>query len=327
MFPRKTSFSGPDRSQISQLRCTFTSHHENVVACSALDRRRARCLRTDTQRTLTINVIGNIESMEHGDRPMKRRLSLGRTANTVLAPLGIRLERAGIQPGPAYRQPYELDSEFVDGLDRETRKVLNLLDYAKSSGSEYSAKAHEAGYHAIDLNGKAFAGQRRPEQRLAGVPIDFTDAIVLDIGCNQGGMLFQISDRIRHGAGIDYDPRMINAANRVRAYKKTGNLDFYVFDLEREDLRLLDSLVAGGRVDVVMLLSVCMWIGNWRQVIAKCSRLADTLLFETNGSREQQDEQLQFLDQTYERTETVRESSPDDTIQQARGLYVCRKPR
>lgn len=248
-------------------------------------------------------------------------------ANTVLAPLGLTLERAGAQSGPAYRQPYELESGFVDGLDRETRKVLNVLDYTKSSGSQYSAKVFEAGYHAIELNGKTFAGQREPEQRLAGVPIDFSGATVLDIGCNQGGMLFEISDRIRHGAGIDYDPRMINAANRVRAYKKLGNLDFYVFDLEREDLRVLDSFMVGGGVDVVMLLSVCMWIRNWQDVIVKCSRLADTLLFESNGSREQQNEQLRFLERTYETIETVRESSPDDPIQQARGLYVCRKPR
>src|SRR5574337_1044888 len=71
-------------------------------------------------------------------------------------------------------------------------------------------------------------------------------------------MLFSIADRIRSGVGVDYDYKMINVANRIRSYKGTANLDYYVFDLEKENLELLRNFIQSQKVDIVFLLSVCM---------------------------------------------------------------------
>ncbi len=96
-------------------------------------------------------------------------------------------------------------------------------------------------------------------------------------------MLFATKDEIEWGVGIDFDSKMINAANRIRSLRKIENLDFYVFDLDREDLTIIEDFLPDD-VDIVFLLSVCAWIRRWREVIEYCRDLAPHLLFEANGT-------------------------------------------
>jgi SAM-dependent methyltransferase len=244
--------------------------------------------------------------------------------NTALMPLGVKISRIErIRHSAPYQHKYDLAPDALDGLDRDTRRVLNLVNYTKRSATQYSAERYESAYYSIELKGRSFAGQRAPKARLDAVPFDFDGATVLDIGCNQGGMLFALSDRIRHGVGIDYDPRMVNSANRLKSYRGVANVDFYVFDLEREDLAVIQNFLSAQTVDIVLLLSVCMWISNWREVIDKARDMSTHLLFETNGSPAQQLEQEAFLRRTYGGTTLIRDSSPDDQHQKARRLHLC----
>jgi len=222
-----------------------------------------------------------------------------------------------------YHPSFVLTPKDVEGMDRNTRRVLNLINYTKTSNSSYSAQPYENAYHSIELNGVTYAGQRDPKGRFEEVGFDFTNKSVLDIGCNQGGMIFELADKISHGVGIDYDQRMINAANRLRSYRKASNVDFFVFDLETENLNLIDNFLPNQRVDIVFLLSVCMWIKDWHSVIDKALELADHLLFESNGTPEQQDEQEAYLQKTYGTVTMIRDSSPDDERQKSRKLYLC----
>ena len=247
-----------------------------------------------------------------------------RTTNRLLAFLSAGLDRVRLEH-PSNARRHHLNCQDVDGLDCETRKVLNLLDYTKNSGSDYAATTFESAYHTIRLGPHEFAGQRNPWQRLAGVPFTFDGATVLDIGCNQGGMLFCLKDRIREGIGVDYDHRMINAAHGVRAFNSANNLHFYVFDLEKEDLDLLMNFIPSQGVDIVILLSMCMWIRNWRAVIRKAREIAPCLLFETNGAHQQQKDQVSFVRQQFVSVDLIRDSSPDDPGQKARRLYICRR--
>lgn len=248
------------------------------------------------------------------------------TTNRLLASFSARLRRVRLGHSPQYVRRYDLDSQDVGGLDCESRKVLNLLNYTKSSDSDYAARKFESAYHTIRLGEHQFAGQRNPWQRLADVPFEFDGATVFDIGCNQGGMLFCLRDRIREGIGIDYDYRMINAAHRIRAFNSANNLHFYVFDLEKEDLDLLTNFIPSQGIDIVFLLSVCMWIRNWRAVIRKAREIAPCLLFETNGSHQQQNDQVFFLREQFASVDLIRDSSPDDPGQKARRLYICPNP-
>ncbi|NQX90246.1 MAG: methyltransferase [Halioglobus sp.] len=202
-------------------------------------------------------------------------------------------------------------------------QVLNVLNYTKHSGQTYSADQFPAGYHTLRLFSQEIRGQRDPKARLAVTPINFVDISVLDVGCNQGGMLFEVADSIRWGVGLDYDSNMVNAATKINFQRSENNLSFYKFDLEKDPLDLIQDFLPEGRVDMVFLLSVCMWIRNWQEVIACLAYISDSMLFESNGSNAQQDEQAVFLKQIYGKVELIAGDSPDDPSQKNRRLYLC----
>lgn len=207
--------------------------------------------------------------------------------------------------------------------DRSFRQVQNLLNYTKISGSSYSAYRYPAGYHSIEINGHRLQGQRDPVKRLEEVPIDFRGKTILDIGCNQGGMLFQLDGLVKWGVGIDYDSRMINAANRIKSLRKISTLNFYIFDLEKEPLNLIEDLIPESKVDVIFLLSVCMWLENWREVVEFGCKISNSMVFETNGSDEQQLAQEGHLRKLYENVLLLTKSSEDDPKQKRRKLFCC----
>lgn len=255
---------------------------------------------------------------------MRRLVFLAKRAvNGILRPLDLRLERVEAKRPRTQVHRLDLAPVQMDGMDADTRRVLNLLNYTKSSGSPYSADGFQAGYHSTTVGGRRFIGQRSPSERLSGVPFDFKGKTVLDIGCNQGGMLFELSEKIEAGVGIDFDSRMINAANRLRAHNGNSNIDFYVFDLEREDLGYIEDFLASSRVDIVFLLSICMWIKNWREVVDFASSISDHILFESNGSLAQLEEQEDHLVACFRDVRRLAEFSNDDPNQKQRKLYLC----
>lgn len=215
--------------------------------------------------------------------------------------------------------------ELGDGAeaDFQMTQIQNVLNYTKTSGSSYSAQEFPAAYHSIDINGRKLKGQRDPGARFRTVPFDFTGKTVLDLGCNQGGMLFQVRDRVSHGVGVDFDSRMINAANRIKDTVRSTNLSFYVLNLEQENLNLIRDFIAGKRVDVVFLLSVCMWLKNWKDVMRFAADVGEAMLFESNGSAEQQAEQIAFLKELYPYATALTGSSEDDPKKKERRLYFA----
>jgi SAM-dependent methyltransferase len=216
----------------------------------------------------------------------------------------------------------DLETPATD-LNRPLRQILNVLNYTKTSDKAYNGEDFPAGYHSIDISGFKLAGQRDPKKRLDLAPIDFTGKTVLDIGCNQGGMLFSIADKISHGIGIDFDSRLINAANKISSYRNDQNLDFYVFNLETDNLDLIRDFIPAKKVDVAFLLAVCVWIKNWKEVIDLTSKISKNLLFESNGSKDFQKEQVEYLRTQYSNVQLLSESSQDDQRDKSRKLYFC----
>jgi len=205
----------------------------------------------------------------------------------------------------------------------ELIRVMNLLIYTKKSNVSYSGGEFNTGYHTFDIDGHQFKGQRNPKMRLEDIPFSFDNLSVLDIGCNQGGMLYELSNRIKFGVGVDYDSRMINVANKMKSHCKLNNLDYFVFDLEKENLDYLSDFLPEDKVDVVFLLSICMWIENWREVVAKIPTISRKLIFESNGKPEQQQEQIDELKKHYKTVQLIREKSTDDPSQKNRQLFYC----
>ncbi len=220
-----------------------------------------------------------------------------------------------------------LDTDNCANADeRVFRQIQNVLDFTKTSNSYYSAEQFPAGYHTININGRQIPGQRDPSRRLASVPIDFHGKSVLDLGCNQGGMIHQIRSLIKWGVGIDYDPRMINAANRIKNVNASENISFYIVDLQSEPLELISDFMPDRKADICFLLSVCMWLKNWQQVIDFAHSKSNSMLFETNGSPLQQDQQIKYLKAKYSVTSIVSEMSDDDSVQKNRKLLYLTEP-
>jgi len=225
------------------------------------------------------------------------------------------------------RQKYEFvrvnTNKISSRDDLHFTQIKNILAYTKTSNSVYNAMEFPAGYHTIQIGERKLIGQRDPSIRLGSVPIDFEGKSILDIGCNQGGMLYAVSSKARWGVGIDYDFRMINAANRIKREVGAHNLDFYVFNLEREQLDLIQDLLPDGKVDIAFLLSVCMWINNWREVIDFTQTISSALLFESNGTDDLQSKQIAYLRGRYATVTALAEQSLDDTRQKNRKLFYC----
>jgi SAM-dependent methyltransferase len=200
------------------------------------------------------------------------------------------------------------------------QQIINLLNYTKTSGSIYNGQQYPAGYHTINLPGFRLAGQRNLEERFTRIPIDFTGKVVLDIGCNQGGMLFAIADKIAQGVGIDYDRRVVNAANKIRSFTKTNHLEFFTFDLQQDNIQVIRDLLPAEKVDIVFLLAVCAYLENWRQVIDLAADISTALLFEANGYPDQQAEHLAYLRDRYKTVDLLSEQSDD---RHSRKLYYC----
>lgn len=214
-----------------------------------------------------------------------------------------------------------------EGGDQELVRIENLLRYTKTSGTQYSAGEFPGGYHTIEVGGRIFEGQRNPLMRLDDLPFSLEGKRVLDVGCNQGGMLFAIGENIKWGVGVDYDPTMVNAANKIKSFMSRIDLSFYVFDIDGDPHGLIYDFIPEPEVDVVFFLSVAMWVDCWKELVVECSRLSRCMVFETNGTPEQQREQHEYLCSVYSEVNQVSDSSVDDPKQRRRRLYVCSQSR
>lgn len=203
-------------------------------------------------------------------------------------------------------------------------KIKKLLQYTHNSGKIYNGRHHTYGYHTLNIDGEILEGQRKPELRLTNVPYDFKGKNILDIGSNQGGMLFEISSKINYGLGLDFDPRLVNVANRISKHKNL-NIDFYNLDLEKENFDIIHDFSRVDNFNVIFLLAVCMWIKPWKELISWVSNNCEYCLFETNGKDHQQQEQINFLNQKFKSVQILSEQSLDDPTQKKRKLLWCSK--
>jgi len=213
-----------------------------------------------------------------------------------------------------------LDSRSLE--DRKTLNVLRILDEVRLSGESYSGENFIVGYHTLELNGKTFRGQRNCLERFKKIPFNFKGKVVVDLGCNTGGMLHALSKTIKQGYGFDFNPKCVNAAQSVKKLNRIKNLEFFNIDLDRDDLSLLPCLV-NDKIDICFLLSVCMWLQRWKVVVHHTAMLADALLFESNGTVEQQNDQEALLHVHFERVSMLSDASLDDPLQSARKLFLC----
>ena len=213
-------------------------------------------------------------------------------------------------------------------VDLLTEKTIRVINHTKSSADgRYSGGDFDSGYHTVRIKGQTFKGQRNNEERLSHLDFDFADKVVLDIGCNIGGMLHALGGDIKHGVGVDFDAKCINAANMIASVNGANNLKFFTFDLDKENIYKLWDFVPHEKVDVCFFLALVCWVDNWKGVIDFCAKVSDNLLFETNAHPEDlKKESIEYVKTVYRDVRVLRPESPDDPITQGRVMLWCSNP-
>ncbi len=218
-----------------------------------------------------------------------------------------------------------LDLCATPDRSRDVMEALKLLQKVREGDSSYNGSMYIAGYHSIEIRDLYFRGQRECRERLSSVPFDFVGKRVLDLGCNTGGMLHAVAQDIDEGVGLDYDQQAIAAAAFVSGLNQSRNLHFHVADFNKDlaDKQVLRNILQGRKADIVFLLSVCMWVDDWKGLIRQAYNNSSAMLFETNGTVEEQRQQVEVLEELYGDVLEVNERATDDLFQQSRSLYLC----
>jgi len=175
-----------------------------------------------------------------------------------------------------------------------------------------SHKKFSYNYTKIRINDEVIQGTRDPLDRLNYIPLDFSNKSVLDLGCNVGGMLFAISDKISKGYGYDVNPQAIETANSIKEKHKLNHLTFTLSDLE--NLKNIEF----PKVDIVFMLSIAIWVSNWRDIIDQLN--PSLLIFEAHGKDDTKLNQLKFLESKF--VEVLLIKTPEGEY---RNLYLCKK--
>lgn len=104
---------------------------------------------------------------------------------------------------------------------------------------------------------------------------------LLDLGCNNGAILFQLSNfQPAAGLGIEYDPEKVDLARRIAAFAGIERLEFRVGDLDA-----LEPRDIGEPFDVVLCLAIEAHVqdpDHLYRLLAGITR--GQLLFEANAS-------------------------------------------
>lgn len=208
-------------------------------------------------------------------------------------------------------------------MSSSAESVLKVLDYTKTNKKWFDDKDLVAGYHTVSILGKKFKGQRDPEIRLKKMDYDFTGKRVLDVGCSNGGLLHALTEDIKFGVGVDFNAKCINAANALKAINCRNNIHFYTFDLDKEDLSMLNHFVLGEQVDVCFFFNISLWVKRWKDVFSLCANLSRTIIFEAHGNDAQQEAQLQYVKSIYQNVSLLSEQSDDDPTYAKRKMYLC----
>lgn len=156
-------------------------------------------------------------------------------------------------------------------------------------------------------------GARDPLERINSIPINFEGKTVLDLGCNCGGTLFAVADKIKYGYGNDINPHAIEFARNLAKKNNINNVEFSTADLE--DWKHLNL----PKTEIVFALAIAKWVSTWQEILEYLN--PDVLIFETHGNGKMQPKQVEWLKSHYANVELLLEGYEEGK----RKLYLCKK--
>lgn len=163
----------------------------------------------------------------------------------------------------------EASASFRKKSARHRLRTRNAI-YCAFSTPRFSVAREEA---------QRDAGRR--VQRFGIGPEQVRGRRILDLGCNNGAMLFQLSNYgPAHGLGIEYDPEKVQLARRIATFAAIEHLEFRVGDLDQ-----MEAAELGGPFDIVLCLAITAHVkdpGHLYELLAATTR--GSLYFEANSS-------------------------------------------
>lgn len=191
----------------------------------------------------------------------------------------------------------------VDFINQEIKKTTGLNKELENGWYNRTNN----GYHSFNIGNINILGQRIPIARINIFRkiYNFENKTVLDLGCNNGGMLFHLTE-IKEGVGLDLDERCINFANCMKdVFKFSYDLKFI-----KKDLNL--PLELNKKFDVAFLLSLGSWVKNWAQLYKNVSKISKVIFLETNNEKEEKN-QLNIMSNLGFKIKLIIDKSLDDT--------------
>ena len=191
-------------------------------------------------------------------------------------------------------------------------QILTTRNYTMYNG--WSNARSSYGYHSFNLPGVDIQGQRTPSKRIEEFQkhISFDNKVVVDIGCNVGGMLFHIPN-LKKGYGFDYDNKCIVAANNIANILDRKELAFSTIDLDKVPHDNLKNYI-NEKIDIVFFLSVGKWILTHKDLYKFFVKQGADIILELNNNRKDK-AQLEVFKELGLEPKLIIEGSPDDNTE------------
>lgn len=203
----------------------------------------------------------------------------------------------------------------------EVDKLKILISKNVDSKITYSGKSFKGSYHTIEVDGQVIPGQRDLNYRISKIGEHLRGKSVMDLGCNQGGMLLELRDIISWGVGVDHNSGLINAANKTAEMLNVNNLSFYTYDLVSDLYTSLPCFFRrSNTVDVVFMFAIARWVCNWEQILDYMKSYTKEVFFEAHGNPQEITAQKNGLVRVFSEVEDFGPISDDGNL---RRMYRC----
>lgn len=194
-------------------------------------------------------------------------------------------------------------------------RVTLLLSKVESRQKKYSNDSFPAGSYSLYLNNFKLEGRRDPDNLLKTIIEKIKGKRVLDIGCEQGGVLIYLRECIEWGVGLDPEVKLIESANILKESLKSKTINFEYFDYNREShLISTDVFPDKKNPNLVLILSK-----NWKHdkrinILKWAASIGSDILIELEGSITSIKKEKDFLNSNYKEVSAISTSGLENKI-------------
>ena len=173
-------------------------------------------------------------------------------------------------------------------------------------------KTGEPPFYSMTTNGLQIKGRRTPKRFLDVYKrhYDFTDKHVCVIGCNTGGILFELIEDIREATGLEQNLKYINVANKIMSLmNRNTEMNFFECHQSLTSFHKFNQLTDDAHLFMIFTDTIYGDRITWYEWILQ---KGSDIIVELNDKRDGADLQW-FQDRGY-KPKLILKGSPDDTV-------------